>query len=662
MIDYNPGRWSISFAFSCKGSVFPRAFCIAIPNALLTLVAHYWVNGGEEVWLGQNTQVGGGKAFADVLGGFTFILGFLIVFRCNQAYSRWWEGGTLLQQLRGEWFNAFSSLMAFCSTQKEKSADVLHFQHVLVRLMSLLYGSALAQVATTEEKRFDVIDLSGFDREALHHLQSSHDSCEVVLQWVQRLIVEANTASIIVVAPPILSRVYNQLGNGIVNLNNARKIKDFMIPFPLAQMITCMLIFHWFSTGFVCATSIAMPFGAAFLSFMVVISFWSVNYIAIELEMPFGDDANDLPLADMQMDMNMSLTAMCHKLTGTVPKFHLNPEAATSGDGTNIISKENFVEVDFDNEEFLFPVESRSRSASICRSATKTATFTFKKERRPKHGLQSRTAECVSAPSSDRSGDETWRIDSDRLPPRAVAPEPGALAVTPRMPSNSSNGGNKKRRHLDPGDGVQSSNSAAMVASTPAAPVLPTLPAAILPIPMPTELISYSPQPLTTAPTPVQEDASAPKADAAPKLIAIYPPSLSSSVVSLNAVALNDEAHTEAAAPSSIIRVANCRLGESLPIGTIPCGASTPCPTSPQSQHCSIPGCDGSLRLGSTQGFGRLDQQLARLTARIEENISMIAQSLASIAQELHAIAAVTSCAEKLSSSTRELSNLEVIR
>merc|ERR1711865_503002 len=108
--------------------------------------------------------------------------------------------------------------------------------------------------------------------DSLEFMQDAHDRCEIVLQWIQRLIVEANAAETIKVAPPILSRVYNQLGNGIVNLNNARKITDFPIPFPLAQMVTFMLVF----------------------------AFWSINYIAVELEMPFGDDTNDLPLSEMQ--------------------------------------------------------------------------------------------------------------------------------------------------------------------------------------------------------------------------------------------------------------------------------------------------------------------------------------------------------------------------
>ena len=48
-----------------------------------------------------------------VIGAFTTIMTFILYRRSSVAYDRWWEGGTLLQKTRGEWFNAYSSIMAF---------------------------------------------------------------------------------------------------------------------------------------------------------------------------------------------------------------------------------------------------------------------------------------------------------------------------------------------------------------------------------------------------------------------------------------------------------------------------------------------------------------------------------------------------------------------
>jgi len=107
-----------------------------------------------------------------------------------------------------------------------------------------------------------------------------------------------------------------------VNLNNARKIKEFPIPFPLAQMIMVMLFFHAIITPIICAATVQTTFWAAVITFMVTFSYWSILYIAVELEMPFGDDKNDLPLKSMAEDMNKSLKALVRNpLAQKVPAF-----------------------------------------------------------------------------------------------------------------------------------------------------------------------------------------------------------------------------------------------------------------------------------------------------------------------------------------------------
>jgi len=261
MIRYDPGVWGISFAFQLEGSVFPKSLVWAVPCSVTSVILHVIFNNNPTVF----HQVGAGDVGASVLTGFTFILGFLVVFRSQQAYSRWWEGGTLLQQLRGEWFNAYSSLLAFGNQAPEKCEEVLAFQHRLARLFSLLYFTAIQQVSTMKEQNYELIDIEDFDSDSMNYMMQAPDRCEVCLQWIQRLISEADEAKILKVAPPILSRVYNQLGNGIVNLNNARKITDFPIPFPLAQMITFMLLFHWFITAFICAASVEQSFSRHFV-------------------------------------------------------------------------------------------------------------------------------------------------------------------------------------------------------------------------------------------------------------------------------------------------------------------------------------------------------------------------------------------------------------
>merc|ERR1719272_298801 len=90
-------------------------------------------------------------------------------------------------------------------------------------------------------------------------------------------------------------------------------------------MVTVMLIWHWFLTMLMCATILPEPYMVGILSFAVVFCFWSINYIGVELEMPFGDDDNDLPLHGMMRDMNESLCELLLDGALHVPKFEFEP-------------------------------------------------------------------------------------------------------------------------------------------------------------------------------------------------------------------------------------------------------------------------------------------------------------------------------------------------
>lgn len=316
MINYDVRKWGFCSLFYVTGSVFPKAFGVALPSALLAMLVHQAVNHWDLKLLD------GSDVTAGVVGGYSAILGFLINTRASKAYSRWWEGGTLLQQLRGEWFNAFSSLLAFCSTDPEKREAVYKFEQTMLRLMSLLYCCGLQQVSThpaVPKEDFEVIDIDALAPASMEFLEQVNDKVEVVLQWIQRLIVENIKSGVLPIAPPIISRVFQEYSRGIVNLNNARKIADFPFPFPLAQCITLMLCIHWLLIPLTCGTNIKSVWWAGLLTFVVVFSFWCIHFFSIELEMPFGRSTNHLPLKDMLADMNRSLKTLLKPLASTPP-------------------------------------------------------------------------------------------------------------------------------------------------------------------------------------------------------------------------------------------------------------------------------------------------------------------------------------------------------
>jgi len=250
------------------------------------------------------------------------VVGFLIVFRTQQGYSRYWEGASLLQSVKAYWLNASSNLVAFCTKDPARQQDVERFQHVLVRLVSLLHCSALQTVAMMHDNDFEVIELSGLSKEYIDHVNShEHNKCFVVLQSVQQLVVEHIRNGVVDIPPPIASRVFQELSNGIVALTNVRKITDVPFPFPYAQLVTVMLLISTSLTPFVTGLLFSDAHWAAMLTFIFQFAFWSINYIAAEIEMPFGDDTNDLPIHELQREMNECLTNLLHPLIECAPSF-----------------------------------------------------------------------------------------------------------------------------------------------------------------------------------------------------------------------------------------------------------------------------------------------------------------------------------------------------
>merc|ERR1719272_1265432 len=123
------------------------------------------------------------------------------------------------------------------------------------------------------------------------------------------------------VPPPVVSRSFQELSRGMVTLTDARKITEFPFPFPYVQMIQVMLLIHFVSTPIICSILVTEAAWAALLSFVAVFSLWSINFIGAELEMPFGDDYNDLPVREMQRELNNSLFSLVTKNARYPPTY-----------------------------------------------------------------------------------------------------------------------------------------------------------------------------------------------------------------------------------------------------------------------------------------------------------------------------------------------------
>merc|ERR1719161_577784 len=118
----------------------------------------------------------------------------------------------------------------------------------------------------------------------------------------------------------ILCRVM-EMSNATMNMNNADKIAKTPFPFPYAQMTTVLLLSHWILTPALMCSWTSHWFWAFVWTFTPVLSFWCIDLIAGEIEMPFGDDINDLPTHDLQRSMNETLLQLIDPKSGRVPSL-----------------------------------------------------------------------------------------------------------------------------------------------------------------------------------------------------------------------------------------------------------------------------------------------------------------------------------------------------
>lgn len=312
MIEYDE-ECLFSLIFRTKGSLAGRALWFSMPSAILCLCL---------VWLQEyipDLDAALGlpefQSKAPFWSASTATLAFLLGFRTNLAWRRFWEGTSLLHQMRGEWFDSVSCCVTFSrGAVASKPAEVSNFRHTLVRLMSLCHGSALEEISG-ESASFDTIDPFGLDNTTLKHIKAckfdyKFNRVEVLLHMTQTVITKALADGVITIPPPILSRVYQTLSRGFVNLLNAKKIADTRFPFPWAQLMVILLALHALITPCVFASAMRSKFWAPLFTWISTFAFFYLDFVDIELENPFGNDYNDLPLVHFQDEMNSCLVML----------------------------------------------------------------------------------------------------------------------------------------------------------------------------------------------------------------------------------------------------------------------------------------------------------------------------------------------------------------
>ncbi|CAK0809832.1 unnamed protein product [Prorocentrum cordatum] len=270
--------------------------------------------------------------------GFTYLVGFLVVFRTSQAYSRFWEGCTATHSMGAEWFDACSSLVAFSlHAPPALHLEVAVFQNLLVRLFSMLHSAALGDVEDSSGGldisayrafQMELIDAAGIDGQSLDCIRTSHSKVELIFHWIQQLIVESVGTGVMCIPPPILARALEEMASGLVHFHHALKISVVPFPFPYAQTCDIMLLMHWMMVPLIVCQWVSKWYLAFIFAFIQVFTLQALNLISMELEHPFGTDPNDIDAEQMQKSMNAHLRLLLRESTKRTPTLRHDDQKA----------------------------------------------------------------------------------------------------------------------------------------------------------------------------------------------------------------------------------------------------------------------------------------------------------------------------------------------
>eukprot|EP00930_Biecheleria_cincta_P023998 TRINITY_DN17241_c0_g1_i1.p1 TRINITY_DN17241_c0_g1~~TRINITY_DN17241_c0_g1_i1.p1 ORF type:complete len:463 (+),score=44.09 TRINITY_DN17241_c0_g1_i1:113-1501(+) len=332
-VKYQKGFFRLSTLLQVKGSVFRYslipALCCGLASILLKLLLR------EETIAAlyqEHLQPNLIQIMSNNIGFQTYsvLVTFLVTFRTGKAYDRFWNGANYIKRMQAEYFVTASNLVAFCRHSGAGSNTKHRFQHTLIRLLSMLHAVSLHQlsvggdgvnIAKTASPTHTLIDIYGVDVTSVQALRDEECRVELIVQWIQSLTVDGIKTGVCTIPPPILSRIFQNMSNGLTAYYSAYRVTEVSFPFPYVQVTEVFLLFHVIVTPIVIQSFSTGALWSGIFSFLATFVLWSVNFIAAELENPFSQTVNVLDMHLLQSEFNKRLILLLKSHTNKVPSL-----------------------------------------------------------------------------------------------------------------------------------------------------------------------------------------------------------------------------------------------------------------------------------------------------------------------------------------------------
>lgn len=285
MIKYDAHKWLDQF-FNIRGSlvreISGRVFlCTAWSVAVVLFHLHVY-----PISIPSTVHTLVGVAF-----------GLLLVFRTNSSYDRFWEGRKLWGGIVNETRNLTRSTEAFLVHLPEARREIA------VWMLGFVYGSMHILRA-----KKDIGPLARMISDEDH--QSALSSPHPALYCAKRISLVLQKAKI---EGAITDRVQINIDQNtqllVDYLGGCERIHKTPLPFAYVVHLRRALFIYCFTLPFVLISSTQIwitPFETLFLAYV----FFGIEEIGVEIEDPFGEDENDLPLEEICASIQQNTTGL----------------------------------------------------------------------------------------------------------------------------------------------------------------------------------------------------------------------------------------------------------------------------------------------------------------------------------------------------------------
>jgi len=275
MIEYDNKNW-LKLLFTFKGSIIPRiAPRLLIFIVIAGILSYLHVEKIINLKLAPTPWTIVGVA-----------LGLLLVFRTNTAYDRFWEGRKSWGGLVNATRNMAVNVISYMSSDH---AESLKTKEKIIKL--LIVFAKLMKQRLREEKQFSEVE-TYLDKKELEILNKSVHPPVSVIAMIAKQLYKAYKLGMVAVQHVAIMN--NNLNNLMNELGACERIR--YTPVPIAYVLHLKRFLYLFCLTLPISLIDSFGYWSIAIVTLVAYAFIGIEEIGVEIEDPFGDDPNDLPL------------------------------------------------------------------------------------------------------------------------------------------------------------------------------------------------------------------------------------------------------------------------------------------------------------------------------------------------------------------------------